>query len=101
MTLHPRSSLRLAALALALGAGLALAQSPVGALAGRGAPGDVAVVTNPKTGLSREVTIPKSGRYQLRNLPIGEYLVVIRHADGREDAPRPVAVHIGITVRVP
>ena len=101
MTLHPRSSLRLATLALALGAGLALAQSPVGALAGRGTPGDVAVVTNPKTGLSREVTIPKSGRYQLRNLPIGEYVVVIRHADGREDAPRPVAVHIGITARVP
>jgi hypothetical protein len=96
-----RNSLRLAALALALGAGLALAQSPVGALAGRGTPGDVAVVTNPKTGLSREVTIPKSGRYQLRNLPIGEYVVVIRRADGRQDAHKAVAVHIGITVRVP
>jgi hypothetical protein len=101
MSFRFRNPLRFAALALALGAGLALAQSPVGALAGRGTPGDVAVVTNPKTGMSREVTIPKSGRYQLRNLPIGEYVVVIRHADGREEAPKGVAVHIGITVRVP
>lgn len=101
MSFRLRTSLRLTALAMALGAGLALAQSPVGALAGRGTPGDVAVVTNPTTGMSREVTIPKSGRYQLRNLPIGDYVVVIRHADGREEAPKAVAVHIGITVRVP
>lgn len=101
MRSHFRSTLRLSALALALGAGLALAQSPVGAIAGRGTPGDVAVVSNPKTGMSREVTIPSSGRYQLRNLPIGDYVVVIRHADGRQEAPKAVSVHIGITVRVP
>ena len=101
MTSHFRSTLRLAALALALGAGLALAQSPVGALAGRGTSGDIVVVTYAKTGASREVTIPRSGRYQLRNLPIGEYTVVVRHADGREEAPTVVAVHIGTTSRVP
>jgi hypothetical protein len=101
MSFRFRNPLRLAALALTLGAGLALAQSPVGALAGRGTPGDVAVISNPKTGMSREITIPKSGRYQLRNLPIGNYVVVIRHADGREEAPKPVSVHIGITVKVP
>lgn len=101
MSLHPPSFLRPAALAFGLAAGLALAQSPVGALAGRGSPGDIAVVTHPGTGQSRSITIPRSGRYQLRNLPIGRYVVVIRHADGREDAPKPVDVHIGITVRVP
>jgi hypothetical protein len=101
MNRRTRTVLRITALALALAAGLALAQSPVGALAGMGTPGDVAVVTDPKTGLTRKTTIPKSGRYQLRNLPIGVYDVVIRHADGRQDAPRRVAVHIGITVRVP
>ena len=101
MTRLTRSALRITALALALAAGIALAQSPVGALAGKGTPGDVAVVTDAKTGFTRKTTIPKSGRYQLRNLPIGGYDVVIRHADGRQDAPRRVAVHIGITVRVP
>ena len=101
MTRRTRNVLRITALALALAASLALAQSPVGALAGMGTPGDVAVVTDQKTGFTRETTIPKSGRYQLRNLPIGAYDVVIRHADGRQDPPKRVAVHIGITVRVP
>ena len=92
---------RAAALGLVLAAGLALAQSPVGALAGKGAPGAVAVITDARTGLTREVTVGPKGRYQLRNLPIGRYTVVLRHPDGREEAPRAVDVHIGITVRVP
>lgn len=98
---HIRSTLRLSGLALGLAAGLALAQSPVGALAGRADPDAVAVVTNVKTGQSREVKVGSKGRYQLRNLPIGRYEVVVRHADGRLEAPKLVDVHIGITVRVP
>lgn len=98
---HLRSTLRLSALALSLAAGLALAQSPVGALAGRAEHGDVAIVTSVKTGQTREVKVSSKGRYQLRNLPIGRYHVVLRHADGREEAPKAVDVHIGITVRVP
>ena len=92
---------RLSALALTLAAGLALAQSPVGALAGKAAAGDVAVVTNVRTAATRQVKVSAKGRYQLRNLPVGRYSVVIRHPDGREDAPRLVDVHIGITVPVP
>lgn len=101
MNLRSPSTLRPLTLALALAAGLALAQSPVGALAGRATPGDIAIVTYPATGQAREVRVAKSGRYQLRNLPIGRYVVVIRHADGREEAPKAIDVHIGITVRVP
>jgi len=101
MSRHPRFLLKLAALALALAAGIALAQSPVGALAGKAAPLATAVITNTKTGAVREVKVSPKGRYQLRNLPIGHYTVVIRGSDGREEAPRPVDVHIGITVRVP
>ena len=93
--------LRTTALGLVLAAGLALGQSPVGALSGKAEPGAVAVITNPLTGARREVKVGRSGRYQQRNLPIGQYQVVIRHADGREDAPRQVDVHIGITVPVP
>jgi Carboxypeptidase regulatory-like domain len=101
MSSHARTILRTSALAFGLAAGLALAQSPVGTLAGRGLHGDVAVVTDHKTGRTREVAIGPKGRYQLRNLPVGRYVVVIRHADGRQEAPKPVNVHIGITTRVP
>lgn len=87
-------------LALLLGPAASLAQSPVGALAGTAAEGDVAIIRNPATGFTREVKVGKSGRYQLRNLPVAAYVVVIRHADGSQDAPRPVNVHIGITSQV-
>ena len=95
------SVLRAAFIALTLAAGVVLAQSPVGALAGKATPGATAVVTNTSTGAVHEVKVSAKGRYQLRHLPIGHYQVVIRNADGREEAPRPVDVHIGITVRVP
>lgn len=95
------SLVRAAFMALTLAAGVVLAQSPVGALAGKADPGATAVITNSKTGAVREVPVNPKGRYQLRNLPIGHYTVVIRGADGHQDAPRPVDVHIGITVRVP
>ena len=101
MQSRSRFLLRASLLALGLAAGIAFAQSPVGALAGKAEPGAVAVITNPTTGMTREVTVGKKGRYQLRNLPIGRYDVAIRHADGRVDAPKPVQVQIGITVRVP
>lgn len=87
-------------LGLVLGPVSAWAQSPVGALAGSAAEGDVAVIRNPVTGFVREVKVDKKGRYQARNLPVARYEVVIRHADGSQDAPRRVDVHIGITTRV-
>lgn len=87
-------------LGLVLGPASALAQSPVGALAGKAGEGDVAVIRNPVNGFVREVKVGKGGRYQARNLPVASYEVVIRHADGSQDAPRRVDVHIGITTRV-
>jgi hypothetical protein len=97
---RPHLLLRGAAVGLAWAAGMAMAQSPVGALSGKAEPGAVVVISNPETGSSREITVGAKGRYQLRHLPIGRYRVVIRHADGREDAPRLVDVHIGTTVPV-
>lgn len=96
-----RSLLPALLLGLLLGPASSMAQSPVGALAGKAGEGDVAVITNPVTGFSREVKVGKNGRYQARNLPVARYEVVIRHADGSQEAPRRVDVHIGITTRVP
>ncbi len=86
---------------LLLGSAVSFAQSPVGALAGSASEGDVAVIRNPANGFTREIKVGKSGRYQLRSLPVASYEVVIRHADGKQEPARRVAVHIGITTRVP
>lgn len=83
-----------------LGPAIALAQSPVGALAGTAKAGDVAVIRNVDTGFTREVKVGKSGKYQMRNLSPGTFEVTIRHADGTTDAAKKVDVHLGTTSRV-
>ncbi len=85
---------------LIVGPAMALAQSPVGALAGTAKAGDVAVIRNVATGFSREVKVRNSGRYQMRNLSPGTFEVTIRHPDGVTEAPRKVDVHLGTTSRV-
>lgn len=79
---------------------IALAQSPVGALAGVAKDGDVAVIRNVATGFTREIKVGKSGRYQMRNLSPGTFEVTIRHSDGTTEAPKKVDVHLGTTSRV-
>jgi hypothetical protein len=92
---------RLAAFALALGlSGAAVAQSPSAAISGQGKPGDVAVISNADTGFSREVPVKDNGKFQLRNLPTGNYIVVIRHADGSTEAPKTAVLRVGSTARV-
>lgn len=90
----------LLSLLLALVPAMVLAQSPVGALAGKAKPGDIAVIRNVDSGFSREVKVGKTGKYALRNLPNGTFEVVIRHPDGTQDPPKRVDVHIGLTTRV-
>lgn len=87
-------------LLLALLPALALAQSPVGALAGNAKPGDVVVIRDPDSGFLKEIKVDESGKYALRNLKNSTYEVVVRHADGTEDPVRLVAVRIGTTTRV-
>ena len=81
-------------------AGFAAAQSATAALQGEGKPGDVAIIQNTGTGVSREIKVKDNGRYALRNLPTGTYSVVVRHADGSMDAARIVTLQVGSTARV-
>ena len=99
--MNKRNFLLSSALLLAIGfAGAAAAQSPSAALQGSGTPGDVAVVQNVDTGFTREVKVKENGRYQLRNLPTGTYIVTVRHADGGSDEPKQVRLQVGSTARV-
>jgi hypothetical protein len=91
-------------LALALAALLPLsvqAQRSSGAIMGKAAPGTVVVVHNEGSGMHRELVVKENGRYDARNLPTGTYSVTLRKADGSSSPPILVAVHAGITTRVP
>lgn len=98
--MRTRTTILSLVVAIVLGPAFALAQSPVGALAGTAKTGDVAVIRNVATGFTREVKVGKSGRYQMRNLSPGTFEVTIRHPDGASDAPKKVHVHLGTTSRV-
>ncbi len=91
------------ALALVVGlatASAATAQSPTAGIAGEGKLGDIAVIQNADTGFTREVKVRKNGRYQIRNLPTGTFVVILKHADGTTDAPKQVTLQVGMTARV-
>jgi hypothetical protein len=97
------SKLNARALTLALAmtaAGFASAQSPTANIAGQAKPDDVITIQNVDTGFTREVKPKDNGRYQLRNLPIGNFSVTVKHADGTSDAPKIVSLRVGSTARV-
>lgn len=100
--MNPLCSLTIAALA-----GAVLATTPVhaqtssGALMGKADAGTVVTVHNEGSGMTREITVKKNGRYDLRNLPTGTYSVTLRHADGSTSGPILVAVRVGTATRVP
>lgn len=71
-----------------------------GNLAGIAAVGDIVVVENPKTGFKRTVTVAKNGHYRVGALPIGSYVVSVRHADGTVYLRRPASVRIGLTTQI-
>jgi len=87
-------------LSLAFGAGAALAQSTAGNVIGDAKPGDVAIITNPDTGFSREVKVKENGKYAARNVQAGTYNVVIRHEDGSVEPAKQVKLNAGATSRV-
>ena len=100
--------------ALLLGsAGLAQAQSTSGNIQGVAAAGDTIVVQGTSSGFTRELAITEDGKYSIRRVPTGSYTVtsitenpawhytvVQKHADGSAEAPKPVQIHAGVTVRV-
>jgi hypothetical protein len=92
-----------ATLALALGlllAGAVSAQSAVAHIRGQAVAGDTVLIQNVDTGFKREVKVGANGRYQLRNLPVGTFSVTVKHADGRVEAAKLVALRVGVTALV-
>ena len=93
-----RTALAFAATALiAFGAH---AQQASGNIAGTAVTGDTVEVKGNGTGFHRELKIEKDGKYQLRSVPLGEYVVTVKHADGTAETPKGVAVRAGSTARI-
>lgn len=104
MTSAISKTLKRSALALTIALGFAVsanAQQASGNIMGDAAKGDTIVIHGTETGFHREVAIERDGRYNLRAIPAGSYTVTVKHADGTEAAPKPIAVRGGgATVRV-
>lgn len=89
-----------ASLALA-GVGAAHAQASAGNIMGEAKAGDRIVLDGADTGFHREIAVKKDGRYHLRRIPMGVYVLVQTHADGSREKPRTIrVVGAGITTRV-
>ena len=94
---------RSAAIAAALCLGtpvVAHAQSTTGNITGTAVAGDTIVVESANGGLHREMKIEKDGKFTMRRLPVGEYMVMRVHADGTAESPAQVQLNAGVTVRV-
>lgn len=86
---------------LALGASFAAdAQHSTGNLMGEARVGDTVVLQAPEIGIQREISITRDGKYHVRRLPMGSYVVTVRHADGSSEQPKAVEVRAGTTARV-
>jgi|SoimicmetaTmtLPC_FD_contig_31_8489026_length_374_multi_3_in_0_out_0_1 hypothetical protein len=79
----------------------AQAQQSSGNLMGYNQPGDTVQVQGVGTGYNREITVEaETGKWMIRQVPIGAYHVVVKHADGTADAPKGIAVKAGTTSRI-
>ncbi len=90
------------ALTVALGlcfAGGVYAQSTVGAINGRATSGDTVTISNPATGFTRTMTVAGDGSYRFASLPIGQYEVTRKTADGTT-ATRQARVNVGTAANI-
>lgn len=78
----------------------AVAQSSSGNLVGEGKAGDTVIVQGPDNGFHREMELKEDGKYQIRRIPLGDYTVVVKRADGSFSTPQTVSVRVGSTARV-
>lgn len=79
---------------------LALAQSAMGAVAGRADAGAQVTVTNTATGLTRTVTADADGSYRLSQLPVGTYSVQVSRDGQAVGSPLSANVSLGSTTTV-
>ena len=89
------------AVALALAAPAAFAQSTTGGIFGQvpTAPGQTVVVTS-DTGLSREVPVDDRGRYSAGQLPLGTYTVSLRSNGQTVDTRNNIVLKVGAGTEV-
>ena len=80
--------------------GSAVAQGTSAAIQGKADPQATNIIRNAETGSVREVKPNANGKYQIRNLQIGTYLVSTRNADGTETPPQAVSLKVGQTARL-
>jgi hypothetical protein len=100
-TRRNRQLLRALVLGLFLFAAGASAQSNTsGNLLGEAKAGDIIVIRGDRTGFERKLQIEQDGKYRLRALPTGIYIVTVTHADGSSEEPKAVKVNVGTTTRV-
>jgi len=78
----------------------ALAQYSGGGIIGDGKAGDSVSIEAPATGVKRETTLKKDGKYNFSRIPVGVYIVRVTHADGTQDKPKQITVQLGTTARV-
>ena len=92
------------AIALATAASLfavnANAQQASGNLMGEAQAGDKIAVTSTTTGFHREITAEEAGKFSIRRLPTGTYIVDVTHADGSKEKPKQIVIQVGTTARL-
>lgn len=93
----------LALVLLAFGfAGAVSAQSnSSGNITGEAVAGDTVIAINADTGLQREIQVKKDGKYRMRALPLGTYVVTIKHAGGTFGPSSTVTLRVGATAFIP
>jgi TonB-dependent receptor-like protein/carboxypeptidase family protein len=99
---HLSRGLKRKALTVALGlcfAGGVQAQSTVGTINGHAVSGDTVTITNPATGLTRTITVAGDGSYRFAALPIGQYVVTRKGADGTTST-REARVNVGTAANI-
>ncbi|UHQ18317.1 carboxypeptidase-like regulatory domain-containing protein [Lysobacter sp. KIS68-7] len=80
-------------------ASAAHAQHSSGSIVGTAVTGDVIDVKGSDTGFHRELKIDEDGKFQLRSVPVGSYIVTVTHADGTTTESS-VEVRVGSAARV-
>ena len=76
------------------------AQQATGNMMGEAKAGDTISIHAPDIGVKREITVDEDGKWQMRRLPLGVYVVNVKHADGTAEKPQQVALQVGATARI-
>ena len=96
---HLKKGLQRSALSVALGvclvSGVYAQSNANGSLFGRADAGSTVIIEDASTGVHREITVQADGTYRASSLPIGNYRVVMKRADGTESVVENARVSVG------